>query len=304
MVAALREYVWHVAPGAPFGCMDETGRLELHGPELEGVASSTQETRRRHPLNRQSARAPDLFTDLNQWLLKVLLAKRISPTLLHAPREPIRNASHLAELAHVSVPSAARLVAALNSEGYLAEVRGLDLVQLRELLMRWRNAAQRPARELQMRWVLPPQNDQGNLSKLLRAHSERLEQRRETREREGFLVESVDWERGTRACLGMFAACDALGLGIVRGVPRHLYVEHMEPRMLQRFGLTAAKPPERVDVVVRQPRFPESVFRAAVNVDDVPVADVVQCWIDLVDHPARGTEQAAHIWDKALGRAT
>ena len=32
----------------------------------------------------------------------------------------------------------------------------------------------------------------------------------------------------SRCCIGLFAAADALGLGFVRGVPPHLYLEHLD----------------------------------------------------------------------------
>jgi len=35
----------------------------------------------------------------------------------------------------------------------------------------------------------------------------------------------------------------------------------------------------------------------------VPVADVIQCWLDVSSHPARGAEQAAFIWKRVLGPA-
>jgi hypothetical protein len=48
-------------------------------------------------------------------------------------------------------------------------------------------------------------------------------------------------------------------------------------------------------------RWPESLFRGAVRPDGVPVADVIQCWLDVSSHPARGAEQAAFIWKRVLG---
>ncbi len=53
----------------------------------------------------------------------------------------------------------------------------------------------------------------------------------------------------------------------------------------------------------RVARWPESVFRAAVDVDGVPVADVIQCWLDVSGEQARGAEQAAFIWTRVLGPA-
>jgi len=56
-------------------------------------------------------------------------------------------------------------------------------------------------------------------------------------------------------------------------------------------------------VLVRVARWPESVFRGAVSVGGVPVADVIQCWLDVSAEPGRGAEQAAFIWQRVLGPA-
>jgi hypothetical protein len=32
----------------------------------------------------------------------------------------------------------------------------------------------------------------------------------------------------------------------------------------------------------------------------VPVADIVQVWLDVSNHPARGKEQAEQIWKRVL----
>ena len=53
-------------------------------------------------------------------------------------------------------------------------------------------------------------------------------------------------------------------------------------------------------MIVHRPGFPESVFRGCVERDGVPVADALQCWLDVSFHAARGEEQAkeiaARIW--------
>jgi len=105
------------------------------------------------------------------------------------------------------------------------------------------------------------------------------------------------------ACLGLFAACDALGVGHVRGAPVHLYVRRAEPELLERLNVAIAPNGQQPDLLLRVARWPESLFRAAVNVDGVPVADVLQCWLDVSGEPARGAEQAAFIWRRVLGPA-
>jgi hypothetical protein len=83
-----------------------------------------------------------------------------------------------------------------------------------------------------------------------------------------------------------------MGLGHVQGVPVHVYVNDVRLEGLRRAGLMRAEPADRVDVVVRAPLARESVFRGIVNVDGLPICDVLQVWLDVSAHPARGKEQA------------
>jgi len=57
------------------------------------------------------------------------------------------------------------------------------------------------------------------------------------------------------------------------------------------------------DVYLWVPRNDESVFRGVVVKDGVPVSDILQIWLDVLQHPARGREQADLIWKKILAPA-
>lgn len=173
-------------------------------------------------------------------------------------------------------------------------------MRLPSLLSDWRTALRRPSVEMPMRWILRPPDPQARVAEMVKVPREHLEPHVVREEREGFVHRSVTWERGPRMCLALFSACDALGVGIVRGVPRHVYMDPYDPELLRKFGLAPAESMDRIDVVVRKPRFPEAVFRGAVLVEDVPVSDAVQTWLDVADHPARGAEQATQLWRHAI----
>jgi hypothetical protein len=278
MAASLEAYASEVAPGQPFGYVDERGLVRLHGPGLEEV--------RREPAPAGAARRPqaqprDLFSDMNQWMLKVLVARPLAERIISIPRQPVgRSAAQLARVAGASVPAAWRLLTALKGAGHLDE--GGHLVRVGELFARWRAAALRPQRELGAVWILPG-----------RSPLERLRR------------ELADMAEGNApsAGLGLFAACDALGVGHVRGAPVHLNVRRANPEMLEKLGLVVAEHGQAADVSVRVARWPESIFRAAARVDGVPVSDLIQCWLDVSSHAARGAEQAAFIWKRVLGPA-
>jgi len=287
----LHDYIARFAPGHAYGLIDLKGRIELKGPRLESVQG-------KHLLGLPSAlpeqSPPDLFSDRSQWMLKVLLAPLLSPDLLRSPHALVRNPAELAKIAEVSAPSAYRLVSRLKIEGFLdASAPILKLVRLRELLEKWRAANLKPIKEIPARWLIPIKDSQHQLVQALakfvreRGSSERVNDRRRI-------------QRPHRVCFGLFSACEVLGFGFVRGAPQHLYADRID--ILRHLGLRPSKVGEVPNVFVRAPRFPESVFRAAVEREGVPVADVVQDWLDVADHPVRGAEQAQQLWDRVLYR--
>ena len=110
-----------------------------------------------------------LFSDLNQWMLKVLLANELPEHLLSAPRGHYRNASQLARAAGVSVMSAFRFVEQLRADGYLHEsASSLQLVRRESLFNRWQAASDRAPRVMPMRFRLAG-NGEEQLRKIVAA---------------------------------------------------------------------------------------------------------------------------------------
>jgi hypothetical protein len=69
---------------------------------------------------------------------------------------------------------------------------------------------------------------------------------------------------------------------------------------LNRLGLLVDDSNRPADVYIRIPVDQESVFRALVTRKGVPVSDVLQVWLDVSAHPARGREQAEEIKRRVL----
>ena len=274
------------APNVAAGVVDLAGLRRFRGPGLGDLDAPPEHAPRRRRARRHETPSTSgaLFSDLNQWLLKVLLAPELPEGLLTAPRDRYSSTSQLARAAGVSVMSASRLVQQLERDGYLdADAPHLTLVRRDDLLRRWAAAAElRPVREVRMRYLLAA-DPAADLRRVV---------------------------RDERACLALFAAADALGLGFVDGVPPYVYVPRLDA---PRSGgapaawkhLTPAAPGEAPDVIVRQAPAPQSVFRGAVraralDTDDVPACDVLQVWLDVSAHPARGREQADLIRRRTL----
>jgi hypothetical protein len=287
----LHRYAERFGEGAHWGLIDGRGRFELHGPDLPSPdVVERAETFRRRAQPRASSHDP--FSDLGQWMLKVLLAPDVPAPLLRAPREPIHSMVELAEKADVSPASASRFLSALESEGFVEHAGNgaIRPVRIEALLDAWRIAGHQRMEKRLARFLLPAADGMDRLRQVLAA---RLAQSSpgsgppDAAERAG--------PPGARACLSHFAACQALGIGIVRGAPIHLYMEDLSSDALRELELQPVAHRSEADLIVLRPRFPESVFRASVIVDGSPAADALQCWIDVSFQPARGEEQAAEI---------
>jgi hypothetical protein len=267
-------FVEQYAPNMAVGLVSQNGLRYFRGAGLEELNAEVEEPRW-HGSNPPN-QPVNLFSDLNQWMLKVLLAPEIPAHLLHAPRQEYRSGFEFGEAAKVSAMSASRLLQQLRREGYLDDSsRYLVLVRRAELFRRWRSAAMRPTPEMPMKFHIRGSVQQ-QIAELLAKH-------------EG------------EACLGLFAAADALGLGHVSGVPPHIYVPKLpRPDDKKWRALAVAAASEVPDLIVKQAPSPKSTFRGAVHHEGLIVSDVIQVWLDVANHPSRGEEQADLIYEKAL----
>jgi hypothetical protein len=286
------------APGVAVGVFDLEGFRSFAGAGLEilnqkrQLLSTTQSM-----LCREQPQVGLSFSDANQWLLKVMLAPMIPESMLTAPRGEYRNVSQLARASSVSIMSAFRFVKQLRAEGFLDESGdSLRLVRIEQLMQRWQAANSR-WREIRMRWLI--HNDESDaLNSAVR--SVRLYEAPSPKRRKIAVPNSDKHiQPSNRVCVGLFSAAELLGLSFVHGAPRHLYVEHAEDVLFHRLGLVPAEH-EQVDVYVRIPTARVAIFRAAVNVNGVLASDVLQVWLDVAAHPARGAEQAEEIWRRVL----
>jgi len=260
------------APGVAAGVFDFEGLRRFRGPHLESLGADPARAPSWYVAERSVGQA--LFSDLNQWMLKVLLAPELPDSLLSAPRGQYRNASQLAAAANASVMSAFRFVQQLQREGYLDESRPhLSLVRREHLFSRWQASVLGRVDEVSAR--------------LLLRGDPQLHVRR--------ILES------SRGCLALFAAADALGFGFVSGVPPYVYVPRLKPALLAAWkNVAPAAPGESPDLIVRRAYAARSVFRGIVRANGMPSCDVLQVWVDVSGHPSRGQEQADLIRRRLL----
>ncbi|MDP2321192.1 MAG: RpiR family transcriptional regulator [Acidobacteriota bacterium] len=269
LVKHLRVFASNFASDVAIGVVSGDGFRHFIGEGLEGLSAEEQYVRGSH--GKAPGLARHLFSDLNQWMLKVLLAPEIPEQFLAAPRGLYRNVSELAKAANVSQMSASRFIRQLKADGYLDEsARHLKLVRRAELFQRWQASGLRASpRDAPMVFMLGGP---------INSHLRQLER--------------------SDACLGLFAAADALELGHVSGVPPHVYIPKWDGFDSKRWAVIPAE--ARPDFILREPRAPQSIFRGIVRPEGVPVCDVMQVWLDVSSHPSRGAEQAEVIYRKVL----
>jgi hypothetical protein len=260
------------APDVAVGIIAESGPKRFLGHGLEGLDAEPKNVY--WGIVPSSNQGANIFSDLNQWMLKVLLAVEIPEHLLAAPRREYRNASELANASQVSIMSAFRFVQQLQKEGFLESLSGrLLLVRRAELFRRWQVAALRQSPELPMRFLI-----RGSLKAQIR-----------------------EFVSNHHACLGLFAAADEFQLGHVLGVPPYIYVPKLPSHDSNIWKeLVHKASSEAPDLILRQSASPKSVFRGAVHRDGMAISDIVQVWLDVSAHPSRGEEQAAVIYRKVL----
>jgi hypothetical protein len=289
----IQQFARRYAPEVGVGVIDAEGFRSFAGTGLEGLDAKSPRRVARHIAS--AKRLPDLFSDLNQWMLKILLGQRLPESLLSIPRGQLRNAFQLAEVARVSVMSASRLVNQLINEGFVDEHEDhLCVTRVDELLERWLAANRQRPRDIPAHWIIKGDDRQFLASVAQYASESKPDSEVKARVRREVV------KMPSRCCIGLFAAADALGLGFVRGVPPHLYLEHLDLDVLQRMGLSIEGSERGADVYIRVPSKKESIFRAAVVRGSLPVSDALQVWLDTSAHPARGQEQADEIRRRVL----
>lgn len=256
--------------GEPLAILSDVP-LYLDFPDLQADAQPVTVRRSSH-----SAPPTLVFSDLAQWMLKLLLAVDIKrENLINAPEKTYMTASELAREAGVAVMTATRLINALKEEGMVEFAPHLRIVQRRKLAHRWKAAYVKPTASVPMKFLVRGVPEDELLRKTLK--------------------------RENGATLGQFAAAHALGVGHVHGAIATLWAPNLAAAEGWR-GLKRAREGERPDVILKQHHYPQSLLRGRVMCKGVWVTDIIQTWLDVSSDPTRGAEQAAELEHGVLAK--
>lgn len=263
LVKRLVDFHRQYGGGEPLAVLSPHG---VHHSDFPGVEADVKVAKKLSLHNLHAAPPRFVFSDMNQWLLKLLLVPDIRREgLIAAPLARYNTATELARAAGCSINTATRFVNALKTEGFLESSPFLSLTRRSTLVERWKAEYKKSAVALQMKFLGPMSDEQ--LTKLLTKQG---------------------------GILGLFAAAKALGVGHVRGVPPTVWVHDLSEVAGWR-SLRLAREGEGPDLIIQQPDYPQSLSRGAVTREGIRVTDIIQTWLDVSSHPARGAEQAAEL---------
>lgn len=265
--------------------------MGLHAPNIGwGVFGSAGETRLVIPalnvdVNRRvpgdarplpSRRSGRLFTDLNCWMLKILLLRDAPKGMWGGPRVQVESPQDLHRAAGVSRELAYRFTRAFEAEGFLRKApAGIVVARRQALLEAWFYDQQLTVvRRIPVRWIL------GKPEKIQDA-----------------------FKAGGGApdfAIAGFAACRLLGA--LHTVEPRVEI-HVLGALEDALAAWSLEPCHERDAhfLLVQTRFGQSILRGRVWVDKLPVADVLQAALDVASQPARGREQAQYIIEHVLG---
>ena len=272
---AAENFMTTYAPGVGWCLLARDGKLCLEVSELGLHIRERSEGRPDPP----RATTSSLFTDLNRWLLKVLLLRTAPSSSWGGPRAawPCRNPTELHRVASVSVETAHRFTRTFEAADFLRRApEGLRVVRPGVLFEQWlHDERARPPGRIPARGLYGS-IDRNDLLLMLQAS-------------------------GVRQALGGYTACAELGLLHAMQQQLDVHIDTEPAQALLIMELEACEPRDAQVWIVRS-RYRESVFRGATETDGWPVVDELQAALDVVQDPGRGNEQARFIMDRMLSR--
>ena len=270
---AAKRFMARHAPELAWGLVDRAGGVHLEIPSFDLVFDKAPAARVR------SGKRTNIhqFSDLNRWLLKVLLLGPDRSAHFGGPRllSKVRTPTELHRVASVSVEKAHRFVRTFEEAGFVRQTRrGLQVVDREVLLERWLGDERvRPTPHVAMKSVFEPLSPK----------------------------EIGEQLSGRGYALGGYYASAALSMLHSRRSALYLHGRGSLVALRNELDLIECDWQE-AQLVLVGPRNAESVTRAAAPHDGVIVVDEIQAALDVVNDPARGHEQASFVVERLLRR--
>jgi len=280
---AVKAFMEECAPQVGWGLIDERDQAVVVIPPLviEWERLASLPGWEKTPSERRDRQ---LFTDLNRWMLKVLLLENVPDGFWGGPRRKPRHPTELAEIAHVSVGKAHRFASTFEAEGYLRKTgEALKLVRVPALLEAW----------LQV--------EKGGSPMAISVRP--LISRRGPAPFEGQRPVEPPLPVAAWGDVALGGFCAATLVGLLRVGGHQLPIVHVAiplARALHEWRLEKCDPRD-AQFILSRPLYPQSVFRGVVERErGAPLVDLWQIALDSVHSAARGQEQAEFVVQRVL----
>lgn len=234
-------------------------------------------------LNPSSQRS--LFSPKSQWLWKSLLMPGIDRRYWGGSEVRPRSVTELAARSGVSQPTVSAFLSRAVRSGFLERETGrLKVINHRELLEDWAHAAKHMRRQVVGARPLYKESSEEALLGRVREYCRR----------------SDGGDKLPPLVVSSHLACHLLRVGRSNQRSTQFHVAgHLIPEIMDALGLVPATDKQATLALVTD-GLTDSVNRGFVNVDGVPVADALQCCLDVRLSHARGYEQSEYIYERVL----
>jgi hypothetical protein len=265
-------FINHHTPDVGWCLFDLSGAYSLNIPALAVVKS------RRTQLRSEPRSFPtrgSLFSDLNRWMLKLLLLREVPDQLWGGPKQSIMHARELRVVAGVSPETAYSFVRTFESAGYIQETNdGIIVTRRAELVRTWlTHELSFRSESIPVRWIFG--NGQELTKVLLRSGGN-----------EQFAVTG-------------FEACRMLGI-LHAPVPRKEVCVHGDiATAIQNWNLHRCDARDADFFILRMAN-PKSVLKGSVIKEGLPVVDVLEAAFSVYGQAPRGEQQAEFIFRNVL----
>ena len=270
-VSEVEQFLSENAPHMEWGLVDGQGTLRLRAPSLGLDVAEFAVPVRAESRSRHSRR---LFSDLNRWMLKILLLRQMPGSNWGGPREKPGTPTDLHRIAGVSAETAHRFARTFEEHDYLRRTRkGLKLVRVEALLDAWM-AAERlnPPKITPASWFIAPES--------------RLEY-------------AFTPTQGTSVIVGGFEACGRHGLLHTQPPRLEVHVQGDWRLEVDDWGIEIDDV-DQADLFLLESPYAHSIVGGCVSHDDLPTVDILQAALDVIHSRSRGMEQAQLIVDNVL----
>ncbi|MDZ4819199.1 MAG: hypothetical protein SGJ20_09530 [Planctomycetota bacterium] len=266
------DYMAQNAPEIGWCLFDSSGAFRFEIPTL-GISKSKKP--RLEYKSRRSPARESLFSDLNRWMLKILLMRDVPSNLWGGPKERVMSAKDLRTVAKVSTEKAYSFLRAFAEAGYVRETSdGIIVTRRAEMLQKWLNHELAFRTDsVAVRWIFGHAPD---LTKIL-----------------------LQQDGPTQFAVTGFEACHLLGV-LHTPVPRKEVCIFGDVEIaIKAWHLQECEPRDADFLILKLPN-PKSVLRGHVTANELPVVDVLEAALAVIGQLPRGAEQAQYIFTEVL----